>query len=90
MTTCRSGCAPNRWGLYDLCGNVAEWCWDHGGVPTSDAATDPRGPAEGVTRVLRGGSWRSGPTDVRVAARASRDPAYSDYQIGFRVVRSLV
>ena len=86
---------PNRWGLHDLHGNVAEWCHDVYGEAfyRSGPAADPRGPASGEERVLRGGSWRSSPDRCRSAARDSEAPGFADvcfgYEAyGFRCVRS--
>ena len=82
---------PNAWGLYDMYGNVAEWCWDR---YKDDAlkripATDPPGPGEGATRVHRGGEWNSRLPQARSASRSSLGLAYvvegSPNRIGFRV-----
>jgi formylglycine-generating enzyme required for sulfatase activity len=85
---------PNPWGLYDMHGNVAEWCNDFRaeGYPAGAPAADPRGPASGDERVLRGGSWREGPEACRSAARAGEPPGLADvcfgYEAyGFRCVR---
>lgn len=73
---------PNGYGLFDLAGNVSEWCQDRY-VPLRRG-----GPFKpGVLRLLKGGSWISGPRDLRPAARQSAPPAYADGYIGFRVVR---
>jgi formylglycine-generating enzyme required for sulfatase activity len=82
---------PNAWGLYDMHGNVWEWCADWYGDYAKGAATDPQGPASGTSRVLRGGSWYGDPTHCRSAYR------YNDFVIpvsrfiicGFRVVVSV-
>jgi formylglycine-generating enzyme required for sulfatase activity len=78
--------APNAWGLYDKHGNVFEWCWDWFGNYTSEAKTDPTGPA-GSFRVIRGGSWVVVARDLRSALRYFDGPnrGYSDY--GFRLLR---
>jgi formylglycine-generating enzyme len=74
--------APNGYGLFDLAGNVSEWCQDRY-VPLRTG-----GPFKpGVLRLLKGGSFLSGPRDLRVAARQSAPPQYADGYIGFRVVR---
>ena len=60
---------PNAWGLYDMHGNVWEWCADwHGPYPEGDS-TDPQGPDAGEARVLRGGSWKNSPWECRSAYR---------------------
>ena len=79
---------PNAWGLYDTLGNVWEWCADWYGDYDSAHAYDPIGPAEGSSRVLRGGGW-SLPAAVRAGgvprASAALRPAYPSY--GFRLSR---
>jgi sulfatase modifying factor 1 len=73
---------PNGYGLFDMAGNVSEWCQDRY-LPLRRG-----GPFKpGVLRLLKGGSWISGPRDLRAAARQSAPPSYADGYIGFRVVR---
>ena len=79
--------APNAWGLYDMHGNVMEWCWDWYGTYSSVAQEDPIGASSGPRRVKRGGSGTGYGQYLRSAARATSDPYYrSDYN-GFRVLR---
>jgi formylglycine-generating enzyme required for sulfatase activity len=76
---------PNAWGLYDMHGNVWEWCRDWFGGKLA-AGADPTGPAKGVYRVIRGGAWFPRfPGDCRSACRAGDDPSNSDVDCGFRV-----
>ncbi|GHU50678.1 hypothetical protein FACS1894200_10280 [Spirochaetia bacterium] len=81
---------PNAWGLYDMHGNVWEWCWDWYGSYASGAQTNPAGAASGSDRVLRGGSWSHNAVYVRSASRSDSTPTIRDYGVGFRVVRPLV
>ena len=64
-----AGKAANALGLYDMSGNVSEWCYDWFGSYSSEAQTDPTGPSSGDSRVLRGGFWYGGAADCRVAYR---------------------
>ncbi|PPD23601.1 MAG: Sulphatase-modifying factor protein [Methylobacter sp.] len=76
---------PNAWGLYEMHGNVWEWCRDwHGGYPT-ESVTDPQGPEAGVNRVLRGGSWIFNGRHARSAYRSHYEPDYRYYDFGFRL-----
>ncbi|MBN1592406.1 MAG: formylglycine-generating enzyme family protein [Candidatus Coatesbacteria bacterium] len=83
----------NAWGLYDMHGNVYEWCWDwhsldyYGSRPDPDS--DPKGPDSGSYRVCRGGAWDFSARYCRSADRYSFSPNYSNSDLGLRLVRSI-
>lgn len=82
---------PNPWGLYDLLGNISQWCWDWYGDYPLEAARDPRGPGPGSgRRVYRGGSWFSYGQDLRSANRFHDTPSFRLDMLpgGLRLARS--
>lgn len=78
------GKKPNKYGLYDMHGNVWEWCSDWFAEYNEDDQVDPLGPDEGETRILRGGSWLESAGNCRCAYRFHGDPGLYYYYIGFR------
>jgi formylglycine-generating enzyme required for sulfatase activity len=76
---------PNTWGLFDMLGNVSEWCADLYAAAV-EGGRDPDGPPNGSERVQRGGSWADGPRDCRSARRPSRPPRVGNANTGFRIV----
>ncbi len=86
------GKTPNAFGLYDLHGNVHEWCFDFYapdyGAEGQQVLIDPRGPAEGISRVARGGSWTSNATECRAASRFYQRPGDWFPFVGFRIARN--
>ncbi|MCP5518841.1 MAG: SUMF1/EgtB/PvdO family nonheme iron enzyme [Verrucomicrobiales bacterium] len=80
------GKQPNGWGLYDMHGNVWEWCSDWYGTYSVGAVIDPKGPNTGSHRVYRGGGWSNGARICRSADRYGHAPSLRSSYLGFRMV----
>lgn len=79
---------PNPWGLYNMHGNVSEWCWDFYAAYNTEVQTNPAGATTGRNRVARGGGWYDYAKHVRSAYRSVAPPDYADYKRGFRLARN--
>jgi sulfatase modifying factor 1 len=79
----------NELGLYDMSGNVLEWCsdWHNQGFYQKSPSVYPQGPSSGLVRVIRGGSWGHNPRYTRCAVRYGNNPDYRSVYYGFRVAK---
>ncbi|MDR0315272.1 MAG: formylglycine-generating enzyme family protein, partial [Treponema sp.] len=90
-TTPAGSFPPNEWGIYDMHGNVWEWCWDFNSYPRETPTTvivNPSGPDTGVNRINRGGGWASPGKSLRSANRSFDLPETAGSSMGFRLARN--
>jgi formylglycine-generating enzyme required for sulfatase activity len=81
--------AANGYGLYDMSGNLRQWCWDWFGNPY-EGGVNPTGVASGNNRVLRGGRWSFGANDARIARREGEPPSFGFIHTGFHLARGRI
>jgi len=79
---------PNAWGLYDMHGNVLEWCWDWMAPYTAEPKVDPIGPSTGTRRIYKGGCWNVIANNCRSAYRFGQFQGLQMHYVGFRVGRN--
>jgi len=80
--------AANKWGLFDMHGNTADWCWDWYGEYQTTAQTNLQGPLNGTLKVNRGGGFNDFPKHIRSAYRAATPPDNTSFNLGFRLARN--
>ena len=80
--------SPNSLGLYDMSGNLWEWCQDWMGSYSSEPSRNPKGPYSGSSKVLRGGAWNGGPKNCRLSNRDGRTTDYASNRLGLRLALS--
>ena len=89
QTTVKTGSfEPNAWGLYDMHGNVNEWCWDYYGAYDLSVTADPTGAVSSTRHVYRGGGWNDFAKNMRSAYRAAGQEDMRSYNLGVRLVRN--
>lgn len=79
---------PNELGLYDMCGNVFEWCWDWFDTFDCDYLDNPTGPVDGKMKVVRGNNWVNGESTSNLTRRVHRGPYCTTHHQGFRIAHT--